>query len=119
MLPPYRPVATAVPAVNAQLIGGACIVGGWSFVETSGSASASFELYDGSSNGGNLITSVTLASNESTRDLIGGHGIMVRNGVWIQVLTGTAKGAVWVIPVEIADQFALTLGYGPVWSSVL
>jgi len=69
---------------------------GWSFSEPTGLAPATFDLYDGLDPTGILIASITLAASESTRDYLGPWGIMLRTGLFLDMLTGAVKGSVWL-----------------------
>lgn len=100
MLPPAHPITVASTTTDLQLITGGGTIVGWSFVEPTNAAACSFELYDGTSAAGALITSITLVTNESTRDLVGISGLRFDMGVWFHRLTGTVKGSVWVIPAD-------------------
>jgi hypothetical protein len=100
MLPPAEVITVAQTTGDSQLITGAGIIVGWSFVEPTNSAPCSFELYDNTVAQGNLITSITLVTNESTRDLIGQNGLRFEMGIFFHRLTGTIKGSVWVIGLE-------------------
>lgn len=110
MLPPAQAIPVASTTSDVALISGAGIIVGWSFVEPTNSAGCSFELYDNTSAAGALLTSVTLTTNESTRDLIGQSGLLFEMGVYFHRLTGTIKGSLWVIAAA---------HYGPEYISYL
>lgn len=69
---------------------------GWSVSETTGLAAASFDLYDGLDATGIMIASIALTAGQSTRDYLGPWGIMLRTGLFLDMLTGTVKGSVWL-----------------------
>jgi hypothetical protein len=100
MLPPAQPITVATRTTDLQLVTGAGIIVGWSFVEPTNSAGCAFELYDNTSAAGALITSITLVTNESTRDLIGQSGLLFEMGVFLHPLSGSVKGSLWVIAAQ-------------------
>jgi hypothetical protein len=100
MLPPAQAITVNTTTTDSQLITGAGIIVGWSFVEPTNAAGCSFELYDNTAAAGALLTSVTLTANESTRDLIGQSGLLFEMGVYFHRLTGTIKGSLWVIAAQ-------------------
>lgn len=69
---------------------------GWSVVEPTGAAPATFDIYDGLDATGTLLASISLTSGQSTRDYLGPWGIMLRTGLFVDVLTGAIKGAMWI-----------------------
>ena len=98
MWPPAQSVAIPTTTTDVQILGGMCLLMGWAFVETTGSAAATFDLYDGVGSGGQLVAPLSLSSGQSTRDLMTGSGIEIRGGLFLDMLTGSIKGAVWLIP---------------------
>lgn len=90
-------VAVGVPASGAGVVaGGGTLLSGWSFRETTGAAAARVDIFDGLDAGGQLVATITLAANESTRDSLSVPGIWCRRGVFVNVVAGAVAGAVWV-----------------------
>jgi len=73
--------------------------------ETTGSASARFELWDGTTTGGEYIGPWTLSSGQSFDNAYPPHGLVFRNGLFLNVTTGSVAGAVHIgtrVPWPIA-----------------
>lgn len=73
---------------------------GWSFRETTGSATATVELYDGSSTGDILLASIALASAGTAQQGPGSSGVRIRNGVYLHVVSGSVKGTLYIRPAR-------------------
>lgn len=119
MIPPASTIPTAAVAVSGQMLNGAALIFGWSFRETTNAAIATVELYDGTSTGGALITSITLAINESTRDLMGGNGLEILTGIYLNVVAGSVKGAVWAVPADAHNLRDVMRNGAPMWDVAL
>jgi len=78
-----------------QIASGDVYLAGWSFRETTGAAAALVELFDGSNTGGVMIATIGLAAGESIRDTVGGHLLVVRNGLFVSVPSGIVTGSLW------------------------
>jgi hypothetical protein len=88
-----------VPATSASVPvkGRACAVGGWSFREVTGTATADCQLFDGTSNNGDIIAEITLSPGQSIRDTTGAYCVRAQRGVFLQVNSGTVRGSVWAV----------------------
>jgi hypothetical protein len=116
MLPAARALPIATRTTDLALTGGLTIVRGWSFVETTGGAPAALELYDGSGINGALIVAITLSQGESTRDWLSGSGIAAMGGLYLHLVTGSIKGAIWQSQATLDHDYAFADGARPVWS---
>jgi hypothetical protein len=96
---PITPIHIAATTVGGQFITRECRLYGWAFEETTGSAPAKCDLYDGTTTGGQTIVPITLLANESTRDIWGKPGIVVGNGIFLNVLSGSVRATVYVLPL--------------------
>lgn len=107
---------TPIPTTTAGylLVAGASLLAGWSFIETTGGAPAELALYDGAGTNGALIADIALAAGESTRDLIPAPGLAVHTSLYLDVVSGSIRGAVWLTPAVIIDGYAFAEGYVPV-----
>ncbi len=90
--------------------GPGCVV--WhSTYETTGSATASYELLDGPSRSGNLLMYVTLSSGQSTRDSLVLHSLPFVESVHLNIVSGAVGGNIvcWAdhICEEVLDHEAL------------
>lgn len=81
---------------SQRLAQGRLLLMGWHFLETSGSAAATLELYDGMDTTSQLVLVVSLSASQSTRDWLAGDGILCGEGVYLNVISGTVRGGVWV-----------------------
>lgn len=121
MLPPARRLSFVSTGSNQLLLNGASILTGWALCETTSSAGATLNIFDGqdtsASGYATLIGQVTLTSGQSTRDLWAPSGIEIDQAITITAASGSVRGALFAIPGEIYDAFMLTQGYRPVWSS--
>lgn len=89
----------ATTTVSGQLVAsGVSVLTGWSVRETTGTASAVFAVWDNpSAASGISYGEVTLGPNESVRDTLASTlGVANRSGgLYLQVLSGSVKGAVF------------------------
>lgn len=66
---------------------------GFSLRETAGST-ATLRVYDNASAAsGTIIDSIQLSANESAREWYGPDGILVTNGIYVDVVSGTVEGS--------------------------
>lgn len=92
-----RPLIGAQPVQSGQLDNAAGLITYWVWRETTGGASATIELYDGSSVGGLLLATIQLNPAESTRDYLGVHAVPYRTGLYLSLVAGVAKGQVYSV----------------------
>lgn len=116
MLPAARPYPFAAGTVDHVLGTGLIIVTGWSIEETTGSAAAAFELYDGRDATGTLVACGKLAQATSDTHTVGANGLACHVGVFLHRVSGTLKGTVWGIPGQDYDGLAYARGVRPVWA---
>lgn len=64
--------------------------------ETTGSAGARFELWDGTSTGGEYIGPWTLSSSQSFDNAYPPHGLIYRNGLYLNVTSGSVAGVAYI-----------------------
>ena len=106
-----RTLPIATTTTDTTPITGTLVLFGWTWIETTGSAAAGVELYDGSSTGGALIVPVALNQGESTRDLWGHPGLHVQTGLFLHVTSGSIKGSLWYVPGNVYDEYVIEQGY--------
>ena len=75
----------------------------WAWRETSGVSTATFRLWDSSSNNGTLVAPFTLNQGESIREFPGFHNLPYKVGLFLEILSGTVEGQVSVIPYGTDD----------------
>lgn len=96
----FFPFDVAVTGVSAaSLVGGAVLLGGYSFIESTGAAPAQLDLIDGGSNGGILLVTISLGAGVSTTKITLGRGLAVSSGLFLKVNLGSVRGSLW-----LADQ---------------
>lgn len=90
---PFLPISQAA-AVTGQVVGNACIFGGWSVRETAGAA-AVVELYSGTGTSTPFLAGISLAANGAETDPAPDEGILCEGGIFLNVVSGTVRVSVW------------------------
>ena len=98
-----RTIPTANPAVSFQIDNTGGRVKRLSLRETTGSASAILDIYDGTGTGGVLIDTISLTAGQSTRDYYRGWEYPFDGGLYLNVVSGSFKG---VFVVEHSDDWS-------------
>lgn len=94
-LPPAQILPVAATSADVQLLTGLFVLRGWAFQETTNAAGAVLTLHDGADDTAPLVVPITLATNESTRDYPPGNGILLRTGLFLEMVSGTVQGSIW------------------------
>jgi hypothetical protein len=84
-------------SATGQVTGGEAMIVGWSFRETTGTVAATIEIFDGGDAGGQLVASISLAPGQSVRDLTGVIPVLVRSGLFLNLVSGTIRGSMWIV----------------------
>lgn len=108
---PSQSQAFPATTTGTILISGRGVLTGWALKETTGAAVATLNIWDGTDNRGLLLAPVNLAANESTRDWFSDWGIAFSRGLFVEVLSGSVSGALWVIPQELVPLGGEHLAY--------
>ena len=98
-MPFYGPRAIPIGTLSGSgqfFVTGQIRLRGWGFNNTSTSANAEVDVYDGEGSGGVLVAKVTLAANESTREWFSGDGISMEHGVAVVWVSGGVSGSIWI-----------------------
>lgn len=82
-------------SADEQVTVGPCNYYGFSFRETSGSASATVRVHDSTDNSGGMLDTIQLAPGESAREFYPG-GIRAETGLFVDVVSGAVEGSVRV-----------------------
>lgn len=85
-----RPIIQRALATDIQMVSQGGVLKGWCMRETTGSAGAVIELYDGASAGGQFLACVGLGNGVSQPFAFAEDGITVESGVFAHVVTGHA-----------------------------
>lgn len=91
-----EPVSFPATTTTQKLLGGPCLIMGWWLLETTGSAAATAELFDGQDTTGQSAVVISLSSGQSTRDWNSPDGIICYRGVFLNVISGSVRGGVWL-----------------------
>lgn len=94
--PAAQPITLATVTTSKLVNGGQARLMGWCLIETTGSAAASLDMYDGGDSSGQLIGPISLTASQSTRDWLSGEGIRLRRGLFVNVLSGSVRGVFWL-----------------------
>jgi hypothetical protein len=69
---------------------------GWNITESTGTAPAKVRLWDGTSNSGNYLGTVTLGENESNREWFPDQSPVIRNNaIYLEIVSGKVEGVLW------------------------
>lgn len=113
-LPPAQVLPVVATSADVQLLTGLFVLRGWSFAESTGSAAVTFELYDGTDETYPLVAAFGLAQATGTSLAIPGNGVIIRTGLFVEMLSGSVKGAVWYNAItHTADVELVTGDQGP------
>lgn len=107
---PIDPIHIATTTVGQQFITRGGRLYGWGFEETTGTTPALCSLIDGTNAGGQTIVPISLLANESTRDFFGKPGLRVRNGVFLNVISGSVRATIWMLGLS-DEEIARQAGY--------
>lgn len=93
---PIRPIhiETTTADVKALTVPGLLV--GWSFRETTGSATAAVELFGSQSTGTPIAGEQTLASGGSGSQTVSNEGVLCEGGILVHVVSGSVRGTLWV-----------------------
>lgn len=89
------PILARTTDLNA--IGRGTLLLGFSFIESTGVASAEVDILDGNDANGALVAAVSLQAGQSTRDTFGTHGVYCQSGPFLHVVSGSIRGALWYV----------------------
>jgi hypothetical protein len=89
----WRP---ARPAPFGKAITGYVVLMGFAVAESSGTAAAELDIYNGTDTNGQLTHPITLDAGESTSEWYGPQGIEMAIGVYPVIAVGSVKGTVWI-----------------------
>lgn len=110
MLPPAQVFPIPTITAGQQVYLGPAVLYGWAFEETTTSAVARLNLYDGTANTGKLVVPISLSADQSTRDYLPGNGVEIRTGVFLDVTAGSIDGSVWIVPLTFNEDIAFAFG---------
>lgn len=88
------------PYAYSTVIGGFVVLYGWAIRETSGSATAQLDIYNGAQASGDDIISIALAAGQSTREWFGPQGLELQIGYYPNLVSGAITGSVFIGDLE-------------------
>lgn len=116
---PAQSIALPTQGVGgAILLSGRGVLKGWAFRETGGVAVATFNLWDGTSNAGLMLSPLALAAAGHESIWLGELGLSFTRGLFVEVIAGSIIGAVWAIPQEILTVDGVDFAYATAPSGV-
>lgn len=117
VIPASIPIPFGPTAAGVLVAGGAYFLIGWAVEETTAAAKARFVIRDGNNVNAPYRVGVKLAADESNRDNVAMHGIVLQSGLFVDVTTGSVQGTMFVLPADLIDQVdGLLIVGGHVWA---
>lgn len=95
---PALVAGTPATAAAKLLAGARGVLVGYAFIETTGTGAATFDLVDGLDANGPVVVPFALTPGQSTRDWFALPGIVIRRGLFLNVLTGSVRGSAFYVP---------------------
>jgi hypothetical protein len=93
---PIVPITIPTTSADVPVTSKACLLVGWSFFETSGSAGATAEIRSGDASTGTYVAGVSLASGGAASQHAANEGILCEGGISVHRLGGSFRGSVWI-----------------------
>ena len=88
-----------LPAASAVLESRRGLLAGWSFRETSGSATATLRLWNTTNASGVKVATVSINAGESTRDNLT-TPVECEGGIYFELVSGAVEGSIWYVAQE-------------------
>lgn len=89
----WRP---ARPSPLTMTVTGYVVLMGFAVKESSGTAAAEVDIYNGTDNKGLLTLPVTLTASQSTSEWYGPNGLEMSEGLFVVIASGAATGTLWI-----------------------
>lgn len=96
LLRPVVPITVPPASASQTPITMVCLLCGWSFRETSGSAVSVLELRTGDATSGAILGEAALASGGTNTQWLGDEGVLAEAGVVVARLSGAYIGTLYV-----------------------
>lgn len=90
------PIPVPADGADHQLINTECKMIGWSLRETTGAAAAVAQLFSGGGTGGVQAAEIPFATGDGQPFGIPDGGLVCNGGLFLHMVSGTIRGAVWV-----------------------
>jgi hypothetical protein len=85
-----------IPIQYNTAMGTGAVLFGYSIYETTGSATAQLNIYNGRDNTGLLVLPIVLAKSQGAEDWFGPSGIHMSVGIYPSVISGSVNGSLFV-----------------------
>lgn len=92
---PVRAIPFDTITTTKQLIRTASDLNGWALHETTGSAAATLDIYDGLDTTGSFVARINLTAGQSVRDYFDFEGIRLVTGIFLNVISGSVGGTIF------------------------
>lgn len=92
---PAHYIAFDLSGAGKMLTNYAIVLYGWALKNPSGASTAAADIYDNTDGTGTAIIPLTFATSESIGDWFGPGGILLKNGVYVNVTSGEVKGSLF------------------------
>lgn len=87
----------AVSSPGVSVLGGQCALMGYSVVEVTGAAAATFDIIDGMGAVGPSLIPITLSAGQSRLDTWSSWGLAANSGLFVAVSAGAIRGTLYVV----------------------
>lgn len=94
----------ARPIPLGMTITGYVVLMGFAVKESTGTAAAEVDIYNGTNNQGLLVLPATLTASQSTSEWYGPNGLEMSEGIYSVVSSGSAVGTIWIADYLGADR---------------
>lgn len=95
--PPSQSAVSPASTSSQQVVGGDCVLTGWSFTSSDGNA-ATLQIIDGDSDNGRVAAEIAITAGSSVTQSTGSGGVEITAGIWVKRLSGSPRGVVYFRP---------------------
>lgn len=92
---PGKPIPIPTTNASREVLGRPALLIGYSFRETTGSATATLEIINGQDGTGVIVGEIALAASGAETEIIGHPGLFCDNGLYLSVVSGSVRGSMW------------------------
>lgn len=96
---PAIPVAITGKTGGVELIGGRCLLMGWS-VDNTSAGNIPLLVYDGADASGMIVASPVVATISSNDQWFGDSGVLLNIGLFVNLGAGPWNGSFYVVPLR-------------------
>ena len=92
---PVRAIPVIAGAGSRVLTARRSVFTGWSLLESTGTAGASVELYNGQDATGTKVATIALSAGSADHEALGAGGVYCDAGLYLRVVSGSVTGSIW------------------------